>query len=156
MPIIAPAHFLREPHMPQTALHLELANDPAELARLVAEVAQWMEPLNPTPRAQFVMDLVVEEMVLNVIKHAFDVEGRHTFTVDISEKDRVAFVRIEDDGKPFDPVQATEPDLTLPLEQRPIGGLGIHLVRKMAQGMEYVRAGEKNILTVRVGLDTTA
>jgi anti-sigma regulatory factor (Ser/Thr protein kinase) len=133
-------------------LHLVLANDQAELARLASEVARLLEPLDVNPRAQYVIDLVLEEMVLNVINHAFETPGPREIKVDVTAADGVVLIRIEDDGKPFDPVKATEPDTTLPVEERPIGGLGIHLVRKMAQGMSYERVGWKNVLTVRVSL----
>ena len=135
-----------------STLHLTLANDPAEVARVTTEVTKLVEPFDPPPRAQFVIDLVLEEMVLNVIKHAFDDASPHEILVDVTASETEVLIRIEDDGRPFDPVHATEPDLTLPVEQRPIGGLGIHLVRKMAQGMTYARVDNRNVLNVRVAL----
>jgi anti-sigma regulatory factor (Ser/Thr protein kinase) len=138
-------------------LHLVLANEPAEVTRLTAVVTRLLEPLDVTPRAQYVIDLVLEEMVLNVINHAFDVPGPRKIKVDVTATDDMVTIKIEDDGKEFDPVKATEPDTSLPLEDRPIGGLGIHLVRKMTAGMTYERVGGKNVLVVRVALaDGTA
>jgi serine/threonine-protein kinase RsbW len=56
---------------------------------------------------------------------------------------------VEDDGEPFNPLEAPEPDTEKSLEERTIGGLGIHLVRKLMDRLEYKREGERNLLTVR-------
>ena len=53
-----------------------------------------------------------------------------------------------DDGHLFNPLELTPPDINLPVEARPIGGLGIHLLRKMSDRMEYVRVEAKNHLTL--------
>jgi anti-sigma regulatory factor (Ser/Thr protein kinase) len=60
---------------------------------------------------------------------------------------RLTFV-LSDSGKPFDPTQASEPDLTLQAEDRPIGGLGIFLVRQIMDSVEYRYSDGKNILTL--------
>ena len=58
-------------------------------------------------------------------------------------------VDVEDDGQPFNPLEAPEADTTNPLEERTIGGLGVHLVRKLMDGLEYKRQGERNLLTIK-------
>jgi len=139
----------------ESKLQLTLVNDPAEITRATEEVTRLLEPFDVDPRVQFVVDLVLEEMVINVINHAYEPPapaGSRKIDLSVEVKDHVATIRIEDDGKPFDPVQATEPDLTLPVEERPIGGLGIHLVRKMSPGMSYERRGTRNMLTLPVPL----
>jgi anti-sigma regulatory factor (Ser/Thr protein kinase) len=55
-------------------------------------------------------------------------------------------VEVEDDGRPFDPLQVPPPDLTLSLEQRPIGGLGIHLIRNLMDEVSYARRDGRNVL----------
>jgi serine/threonine-protein kinase RsbW len=59
---------------------------------------------------------------------------------------------VEDDGKPFNPLDAPEPDTNQLLEERPIGGLGIHLVRKNVDELEYRRQKDKNILIMKLKL----
>lgn len=59
----------------------------------------------------------------------------------------VIVVEITDDAKPFDPSGVAQPDTGIPLEDRPVGGLGIHLVREMMDGFRYRRSGEHNIVT---------
>jgi serine/threonine-protein kinase RsbW len=56
---------------------------------------------------------------------------------------------VEDDGQPFNPLEAPEVDTTKPLEERTIGGLGIHLVRKLMDGLDYQRQGDRNLLTMK-------
>jgi serine/threonine-protein kinase RsbW len=56
---------------------------------------------------------------------------------------------VQDDGQPFNPLEVPEPDTTKPLEERAIGGLGIHIVRKLMDGLEYKRQGERNFLTIK-------
>ena len=59
---------------------------------------------------------------------------------------------VTDDGHPFDPREVPEPDIQLPVEERPVGGLGIHLLRKMSDRMEYGREGGRNRLCLRKSL----
>jgi serine/threonine-protein kinase RsbW len=61
-------------------------------------------------------------------------------------------VTVTDDGHPFNPLDLPEPDTSLPMEDRPIGGLGIHLLRKMSDRMEYERRDGKNQVTLRKSL----
>jgi len=56
---------------------------------------------------------------------------------------------LEDDGRPFNPLEAAEPDLSIPLEERKIGGLGIFLVRKFTTDLAYQRHDEKNLLILK-------
>jgi serine/threonine-protein kinase RsbW len=91
--------------------------------------------------------LALEEAVANVINHAFaGVPAPHRIAVALAiEDDRVA-AEIIDNGRPFDPSAAPEPDRTPPLESRDIGGLGIHLIRRMMDRVEYRRAAGENRL----------
>ena len=59
---------------------------------------------------------------------------------------------VEDDGQPFNPLEAPEADTTKPLEERTIGGLGIHLARKLIDGLEYQRQEGKNLLLLKKAL----
>lgn len=92
------------------------------------------------------INLVVEELVVNTMNHGGDVnEIEMTLTSD----DDSVIVEIADDGRPFDPlVDAPEPDFTSPLGDRPIGGLGVHLVRTIMDEMHYRRTQGKNHLAL--------
>jgi len=95
------------------------------------------------------INLVLDEMVANIIENAYDDQGEHEIHVSLARHGDTLTIRIEDDGRPFDPVQAPAPDLDLPLEERPIGGLGIHIVRSVMDAVDYRRQDGRNILTMR-------
>jgi serine/threonine-protein kinase RsbW len=93
--------------------------------------------------------LVVEEAVSNTIRHGYDDDRPHEIRVRVT-LDRGAWtLEIEDDGRAFNPLAAPLPDVTLPVEEKPIGGLGILLLRSMTDAQEYRRAAGKNVLTLR-------
>lgn len=86
----------------------------------------------------------MDEVYSNICKYS----GAKRAIVDIARTGDGLVVGFADDGAPFDPTAAPEPDTSLPVEERPVGGLGIHLLRGMAKDMEYARTGETNVLTL--------
>lgn len=100
--------------------------------------------LGASPRVANRVQVAVDEAYSNICNY-----GHATRAVaSIIRKGADLLVEFADDGVPFDPTQAPEPDLTLPVEERPVGGLGIHMLRRMTRSMEYARADETNILTL--------
>jgi serine/threonine-protein kinase RsbW len=95
-------------------------------------------------------DLLVaaEEAFTNVAKHAYDGEGEIEVSVEADQG--IVRLTLADRGRPFDPLGAPPPDLNEEVEDRRIGGLGIHLMRNLADDMRYRREGGKNILTMIV------
>ena len=93
------------------------------------------------------LELAVEEAAVNVCHYAYpDASGE--MVIRTSCLDGELQIELEDRGTPFDPLAAPSPDLEVPLEQRRIGGLGIHLIRKVCDGVSYRRDGDRNILTL--------
>ena len=127
---------------------LVLPNDVKQiplLGEFVEDVTQRLE-LDSTTSNQ--MRLAVEEAVVNVMEYAY--RGETSGEVHIEAKsngESLKFVII-DDGVPFDPTEAARADTTLGVEERPIGGLGIFLVREMMDSINYERINGKNILTL--------
>lgn len=74
--------------------------------------------------------------------------GAETASVTVSYDGEALALRFLDDGRPYDPTTAKEPDITLSAEEREIGGLGIFMVRKMATEIDYKNEGGRNCLTV--------
>lgn len=129
-----------------TTLTRTLRNDLAELGPLAAAVESYCEQHDLPPPVIFAANLVVEEMVSNVIKYGYDDEGPHEIEVSIGvNADRVV-ITVADDGHPFDPLAAPTPDTSVPLADRTVGGLGIHLVRKNVTSMRYRREANRNVL----------
>ncbi|MFA6127973.1 MAG: ATP-binding protein [Bacteroidales bacterium] len=92
------------------------------------------------------INLVLEEALTNVILYGFDDENQHLIEIHFTlDRDRLG-ISIVDDGHEYDPTVKADPDITLPAEERPIGGLGIFLIKKIMDTVEYQRKDNKNYL----------
>ena len=97
----------------------------------------------------FRINLVLEELALNIIDYAHDDGGVHEFDISLISGEDAITIEVIDDGKAFDPLSdAPQPDTTTSLEDRRVGGLGLHLVRATMDEMSYRRDQEKNHLTL--------
>ena len=136
-------------------VELRLANDLAGLA----DLADWVERFGADQRlpANVVnaLNVVLDEAVSNAITHGYEAGVRGEIAVRLRRASDSVEVEVEDDGRPFDPLQAPPPDLTLPLDQRPIGGLGIHLIRSLTDEVSYVRRDGRNVLKMAKRLAST-
>lgn len=97
------------------------------------------------------LELVVEEILVNVARYAYP-EGQPG-TIELCytvEGGNTLFVQVSDTGQPFDPLATDSPDLQLGLAERPIGGLGIFLVKQFARTIEYQRVENRNVLSFRL------
>lgn len=101
-------------------------------------------------RAIYAVNLILEEILTNIIKYAYQDQDTHEIQVELHVKHNAIRIHFQDDGAEFDPRQAPEPDLNLSLEQTRIGGLGLHLIRANAHRMDYKREAMKNCLTVHL------
>lgn len=110
------------------------------------DVHDWLETHNLSSRAKYVGRLAVEEVAGNAIKYGFPGGGDHEIRVRIAVERDYLRLDFTDDGIPFDPTAAPEADITLGVEERPIGGLGIFLVRKIMDSVEYRRENGRNRL----------
>jgi serine/threonine-protein kinase RsbW len=97
------------------------------------------------------LDLVMEEVIMNVINYAYPEgqPGRVTVGYAIDGPGKLS-VQVCDSGREFDPLAKDPPDLRLGLAERPIGGLGIFLVKQIARAITYSREGERNVLTFHI------
>ena len=122
----------------------------SEIPRLIEWVEARCAAAGVAGEIAMKLALVLEEAVANVIQHGLlGSPPAHRITVRLDiDADSVA-AEVIDKGSPFDPTSAPPPDLSLPLEQRPPGGLGIHLMREMMDGLDYRRSGDSNILRLR-------
>ncbi len=109
----------------------------------------WLEAhQDPSPKALYLVPLAIEEIVTNCIHYGYDDAGEHTIVITLSVADQTLTLTVEDDGHEFDPMARETPDLTVPAEERSIGGLGIHLLRNLSDGMVYERRDGMNRLTL--------
>lgn len=101
--------------------------------------------------SQFIHDvsLALEEVVSNIILYGYEDKTIHQITVCLNLNNEGLCVQITDDGRDFNPLEYPTPDMKEPISARGIGGLGIHIVRKVMAGLEYRREQGKNILTMK-------
>jgi anti-sigma regulatory factor (Ser/Thr protein kinase) len=128
---------------------LELKNSLSELSTLGSSLEQFGEVLGLSSKILFEITLSIEELFSNIISYGYTDDAVHWIKVAISHEDDMIIIRLEDDGIPFDPLAAEEPDCECPIEQRKIGNLGIHLTKRFMDDIVYERLENKNILTVK-------
>jgi anti-sigma regulatory factor (Ser/Thr protein kinase) len=125
-------------------LRIALSNDLEEMRRVNAALREFLGEEGVHPDGLKRVRLVVEELVVNIIQHAFDDDTKHTIVLTLRTEPRRVTVTTEDDGKPFDPREAPPPPLGRPIEEQGKGGYGIHIVKHMAKSLEYTRADGRN------------
>ncbi|MHB8520987.1 MAG: ATP-binding protein [Limisphaerales bacterium] len=126
-----------------------LKNDLSELGRLAEVTEQFGAEHHWPAKATYAVNLSLDEAVTNVISYGYDDAAEHLIQIRFSFEDRQLTVAIEDDGRPFNPLDQAGPDLSKPLEQREPGGLGVFLVRKMMDHVEYHRRADRNVLIMK-------
>jgi serine/threonine-protein kinase RsbW len=130
------------------SLTIEVKNTHDAIAPAAEKAEAWLEAYDPSPKALYLVPLAIEEIITNCIHYGYDDAGEHTIVITLSVADQTLTLTVVDDGHEFDPLARETPDLTLPAEDREIGGLGIHLLRNLADGMTYERRNGMNRLTL--------
>jgi serine/threonine-protein kinase RsbW len=135
--------------MHEGSIHIRLPVALREIERLNQIVRQFGDLHEVPGRTLYAVNLALDELVTNIVLHGFDDPAGQEFEVRLTAKDGAITAEVEDGGRPFNPVDVPSPDLTAPLEKRTLGGLGIHLVKSLADHVEYRRNKDKNVLTIR-------
>jgi anti-sigma regulatory factor (Ser/Thr protein kinase) len=135
--------------MTESKISFKLRNSLSELETLCKNLHQFSNQLGLTKKCNCEIDLVLEELFTNIISYGHADKSEHWIKFTISHKNGTLIIRIEDDGMPFNPTKASSPDLKCPLDDRPIGGLGVPLVKHLMNDITYERSGNKNVLTMK-------
>jgi anti-sigma regulatory factor (Ser/Thr protein kinase) len=133
-----------------TQTELKISTDPAD-RKTVLDAVEALAAQHQFPtRATHDIELALEEHLTNISTYAYDEgETRRDIHVRFTLEGRELEVQVEDAGRAFNPLDQPTPDLTSPIEERAIGGLGIHLIRKSVDALEYRRERERNVLVMR-------
>lgn len=122
-----------------------------ELSRVIGFVEERLNPGGFSKEYVITMKLITDELFSNIAKYAYDGkenrDGEAVITVKVCNGESAEII-FEDCGKPYNPLEQKEPDVTLPGEERTEGGLGIYLVRNMSDEMEYEYREGRNVLRV--------
>ena len=101
-------------------------------------------------KAQMQIELAVEEIFVNIAKYAYSPEvGRAKVRVELEQDPLKVIITFIDQGMPYDPLARQDPDLTLPAEERDIGGLGVFLTKKMMDDVSYEYKDGSNVLRLK-------
>ena len=132
----------------------DFVSDRTELEKLEGFTADFALKAGLSDKDLFSLQIVVEELVTNVIDYGGVPAGEHAVRVDLSMDNGELLIRIADRGKEYNPLLREDPDVTLPAEQRPIGGLGVHFCKKLTDAQSYERRDGCNVLTLRKKLNS--
>ncbi len=139
-------------HIGMTEAHAErqivIVNDLTEITTVIGEFESFAASCAVPPDVISRFCLIFDEMLSNIIFYGFPDQGRHEIDIAMARQGARLSVTITDDGIPFDPLGAVTPNMELPIEEREIAGLGIHLVRNLVHGARYRREDGRNIITL--------
>ena len=129
-------------------LFLKVKSDREELEGITAAIKALALDEDWSPDTLFRVDLVMDELVVNIMDYGYDDADHEIEITFTSEADSIT-IEITDEGRSFDPLNdAPKPDLSSPIEERRIGGLGVYLARTMMDELVYRREGNRNHLTL--------
>ena len=117
---------------------------------LTEQVDGLLEGLDCPSKEQMQIDVAIDELLANIANYAYGTgKGEVTVRFDFEPDSRTVALTFIDSGIPYDPLAKPDPDVTLAVEKRSVGGLGIFLVKKTMDDMTYARQDGHNVLTIR-------
>lgn len=119
------------------------------LQAVLAFVDGHLEEMGASMKAQMQIDVAVEELFVNIAHYAYAPDtGTAVIQVETDHDNDQVSITFTDTGKPYNPLEKPDPDVTLSAEERDIGGLGIFMVKKSMDDMRYEYKDGQNILTI--------
>ena len=120
--------------------------------KVLAFVDEALEKAGVPYEVQLSVEMAIEEIYLNIVYYAYaQKDGDATILTAINEKDRILTLTFIDEGPEYNPLLKEDPDTTMDIMDRPIGGLGILMVKKMMDDVVYCRENGENHLTIKKG-----
>jgi serine/threonine-protein kinase RsbW len=126
---------------------LSVCSTASDLARIADFVDVACKECHVEPAARFDLQLAVEEACCNIIEHAYEGKAGQ-FSVGFETTGRDVTITLHDHGRPFDPAAVAAPDLDATWEERPIGGLGLHLMHKLMDEVRFTFENTGNMLVM--------
>jgi len=134
------------------SLSFQIRNSFGEIPAANEAVSRWLAARKVPAAVDYLANLAIEELATNSIKYGHDDAAEHQIEFELTLGTDEMVLVMMDDGRPFNPLELPEPDTSLPVEDRPVGGLGVHLLRKMSDSMQYERLNGRNRITLRKSL----
>jgi serine/threonine-protein kinase RsbW len=127
----------------------ELRSRLSELETLCRELQTVGRSLKLTKKCLFEINLALDELFTNIISYGFADQKEHDIRVSLTAEDDTLTIVVNDDGVAFDPIGQQEPLMPCDVEECKVGGLGIHLIKRLMDDVCYNRSGGQNILTLK-------
>ncbi len=137
-------------------MEFELESQLAEIQELAEALDRFSKISAIPPKVLFRINLAIDELITNTITHGYAGNARRQIDVVVNRGDRHLEVELMDDGLPFNPLSVATPDTEAGIEDRALGGLGVHFVRTLIEQVEYRHDGARNIIRLTVPLGSRA
>ena len=134
----------------------ELKSSLSELDNLCQKLEDFGLKIGLSKKLIFEINLALDELFTNIICYGIDNSSEHIIRMTIIPENDEVCVCIEDDGIPFNPIKFEIPEISRSIEDCKIGGLGIHIVKKLVDDICYQRCNDKNVLTLKKKVKTSS
>lgn len=128
---------------------IKISNNLDEISILATFIEELGEELSLSAETTMNINLALEEAVANIIMYAYPSQEQHNILLRVTSTKKQLIFLLTDKGASFDPTQVEEVDITLPIEERPVGGLGIFLIRSIMNEISYQRIDNENQLIMK-------
>ena len=127
----------------------ELKNELSELKSLNQHLNNWGGAIGLENDSIARINICLDELFTNIVSYGFDDDQEHMVKFTLNGDRSFVIINIEDDAKPFNPLEKVDPDFPENVEEAKIGGLGILIIRKLMDNVNYERSQGKNRLTMK-------
>ncbi len=134
--------------MKRSQISFNLRNNLADLKGFVQHLEVFALSQGLSKQNVLRINLCIEECFANIVSHGYQDNEDHWIEITLTSEDKKFIVCIEDDGISYNPTSTAAPDLTSPVEQKKIGGLGVHFMRHFMDDIKYQRYNNKNVLVL--------
>jgi anti-sigma regulatory factor (Ser/Thr protein kinase) len=129
-------------------MRIELDNSLDEMANVMTAVEDFSDSAGLDMRTAQAAEMALDELLTNIISYGYLDSGQHKIAVEMCVEENALQIVVSDDGIPFNPFDQEEPDLDASIDERDLGGMGIHLVKKFMDEYSYQRLEERNVVTL--------
>ncbi len=130
------------------SINFEITNVLDNISLVEGFVEKVFDELKINTSLNFSVQLCLDEILTNIIKYGYDDNREDIITMQFQEIGKSLIVTFTDKGKEFNPLNAKSPDIDASIEERNIGGLGVHFVKQMTVSQDFKRINNRNIFTI--------
>ena len=119
------------------------------LQTLLSFTETWLSKTGISPEKQYDILIIVEELTVNIVNYAYDeIPGKITLSLELLDDSAILRLNLSDTGRPFNPLDYDDPKLSESIEERPVGGLGIFIIKSLADKLKYEYNNKQNQIII--------